>query len=300
MFFLTSHTEEKNTHTLSQIKSLTMTFKINDSQDQCQWPNQVSMVQADAIHTVPVYDASVSQTNLPSRASHYRFPAESTGNRMRPWRKGGGASCPSTAENVSPLSWAANHIPACDCIFYCSQSGALVCQAMNFRACNAVHDHNAVHHCTSESIHFLQDRLVLPTEGPCVAFIFPDGHVELTYRKVIQGNFWKSETKQKLSENLPSSGFKKMRNTTCTVQKKEMLGLNLCVVLYMNHWAAVKLLLQLQWCQKSSCKSRLVSLYICKGTGVPFTPFYQKQTLLLGLFQPHLLNMDTKLWTNKT
>ena len=59
--------------------------------------------------------------------------------------------------------------------FYRSQSGQLVRHALDFITDDVVHDHNAVHHFTSCLLHFLQEKLILPAEGPLKVYIFSDG-----------------------------------------------------------------------------------------------------------------------------
>ena len=140
------------------------------------------------------------------------------------WGHGGrgGASCSSTAENVSPLSWAANHTPACDCIFTAAKV-ELLC-ATQWTPCNELQGMQCsprLQHCPS--LHIRINSLSPGQTGAASRrplrgihlFWWPCG---VTYKKVIQGYFWKSETKNYQKTYLPV-GFKKLRNMTCTVQK---------------------------------------------------------------------------------
>ena len=176
-----------------------MTFKINDSQDQ--WPNQVSLVQADAVHTVPVYDANVSQNDLPSRASRYRFPAESTGNMMRPWRKG-------VARVVPALQRMSAHFheqqttlqPVTAFLLQPKWSSCAPCNELQGMQCSPRPQHCPSLHVRINSLSPGQTGAASrrPLHGVHL-FWWPCG---VTYRKVIQGYFWKSETKQKTIRKL--------------------------------------------------------------------------------------------------
>lgn len=168
-----------------------MTHKTSD-QTRCHWGKQ--MPSTLFLCMMPAYRRLTS----PAESTGYRVPTESTGNMMRPWRKGAGASWPSTAENVSPLSRAANHAPACDCIFTAAKV-ELLC-AMQWTSGHAMQSTT-----TTLSIIAPQNQFIFSRTDWCChrrplrgvhLFWWPCG---VPYRMDIRGHFRKLG-KNKLSE----------------------------------------------------------------------------------------------------
>ena len=126
------------------------------------------------------------------------------------WGHGGrgGASCSSTAENVSPLSWAANHTPACDCIFTAAKV-ELLC------ATQWTSGHAMQSTTTTLSITAHQNQFTFSRTDWCCQQKAPAWHSSFlmaVWSNIQEGHsglFLKIRNK-KLSENLPSSGFQKI------------------------------------------------------------------------------------------